>query len=125
MNQLRHKSVIASACLAAAILGGSAFRPSSVRAQGQGRDFAIRGDQFAFSPSRIDVQKDDLVKVTFTAGDMPHSFTIDGYRIAKRAGAGQTVVFEFRADQVGTFDYYCNLTQDDRCRQMKGKLVVK
>jgi cytochrome c oxidase subunit II len=125
MTHLPHKSVIATACLAAAVVGVSVFRTSAVRAQGQARDITIRGDQFSFSPQRIEVRKDDLVKVTFTAGDIPHSFTMDGYRIAKRAGAGQTVVFEFRADQSGSFPFYCNLTQDDRCRQMKGELVVK
>ena len=31
------------------------------------------------------------------AADIPHSFTIDEYRIAKRAGTGQTVTFEFRS----------------------------
>ena len=66
------------------------------------------------------------MKITFTASDIAHSFTIDNpYRIAKRAGSGQTVTFEFRADQAGTFAFYCNLTQDERCRQMKGELVVK
>ena len=91
-------------------------------AQGQAREFTINGNQFAFAPARIEVQKDDLVKITFTASDMAHSFIIDNpYRIAKRAGSGQTVTFEFRADQAGTFPFYCNLTQDDRCRQMKGE----
>jgi heme/copper-type cytochrome/quinol oxidase subunit 2 len=71
------------------------------------------------------VQKDDLVKITFNSVDMAHSFTVDSYRIAKRAGAGQSVVFEFRADQTGRFPFYCNLTQDDRCRQMRGELVVR
>jgi heme/copper-type cytochrome/quinol oxidase subunit 2 len=65
------------------------------------------------------------VKITFTAGDMAHSFTIDSYRIAKRAGAGQSVTFEFRADQPGEHTYYCNLTHDERCRDMKGTLVVR
>lgn len=125
MHQLLHKSVIASACVAAAFLGVSFSRAASVRAEGQARDVTITADQFRFSPARIEVQKDDLVKVTFSAGDIPHSFTVDNYRIAKRAGAGQTVVFEFRADQSGTFPFYCNLSQDDRCRQMKGELVVK
>jgi heme/copper-type cytochrome/quinol oxidase subunit 2 len=71
------------------------------------------------------VQKDDLVKITFTAADIAHSFTMDGYRISKRAGAKQSVVFEFRADQPGTFPFYCNLTQDSKCREMKGELVVR
>jgi heme/copper-type cytochrome/quinol oxidase subunit 2 len=93
--------------------------------QGQTREFTISGDKFAFSRPTIEVQKDDLVKITFRAVDMPHSFTVDDYRISKRAGAGQAITFEFRADQAGTFTYYCNLTQDERCRQMKGQLVVR
>jgi cytochrome c oxidase subunit 2 len=96
------------------------------RKQGpQPREVDIRGDQFAFSPARVEVQKDDLVKITFTAVDMPHSFTVDSYRIAKRAGAGRSVVFEFLADRAGEYDFYCNLAQDERCRNMKGKLVVR
>jgi heme/copper-type cytochrome/quinol oxidase subunit 2 len=95
------------------------------RAQSSNREVTIRGDQFAFSPTAIEVQKDDLVKITFTAVDMPHSFTMEGYRIAKRAAAGQTVTFEFRADRTGKFPFVCNLTQDDRCKQMHGELVVR
>ena len=91
----------------------------------QMREVSVRADQYAFSPARIDVQKDEIVKVTFTAVDMPHSFTIDGYRISKRAAAGQTVTFEFRADRSGPFPFYCNLTSDDRCKQMHGELTVK
>ena len=116
---------MALGCLAVALLALAALGPAPLGAQ-QPRTFTISGDRHAFSPARIEVQKDDLVKIAFTASDMAHSLVIDNpYRIAKRAGAGQTVVFEFRADQAGTFPFYCNLTQDDRCRQMKGELIVK
>ena len=124
MNQLRHKTIVLSACLAVVLLATSFVRTAPVRAQGT-REFTISANQFAFSPVRIEVQKDDLVKITFTAVDIAHSFTIDQYRIAKRAAAGQSVVFEFRADRVGTHRFYCNLTQDERCRKMEGELVVK
>jgi heme/copper-type cytochrome/quinol oxidase subunit 2 len=115
-------SVFAIACLG---LGTAVWARSAAREQGQVREFTVEGNQYAFSPSSIEVQKDDLVKITFTARDMPHSLTIDEYRIAKRAGAGQTVVFEFRADRSGPFTFYCNLTQDERCRNMKGQLRVR
>jgi len=108
-------------CAAAAFT----FFTGHPRAQSSNREVTIRGDQFAFSPTAIEVQKDDLVKITFTAVDMPHSFTMEGYRIAKRAAAGQTVTFEFRADRTGRFPFVCNLTQDDRCKQMHGELVVR
>ncbi|HXG53743.1 MAG TPA: cupredoxin domain-containing protein [Vicinamibacterales bacterium] len=110
--------------LACAVAAFSVCAPST-QAQGSAREITVRADQFAFSPGRIDLQKDDIVKVTFTAVDMPHSVTIDGYRISKRAAAGQTVTFEFRADKTGTFPFFCNLTQDDRCRQMHGEMIVR
>jgi heme/copper-type cytochrome/quinol oxidase subunit 2 len=89
------------------------------------REFTVHAKRFAFSPARIEVGQDDVVKVTFTADDIAHSFTIDEYRIAKRAEAGQTVTFEFRADRPGAHPIYCNLTNDDGCRRMHGELVVK
>jgi heme/copper-type cytochrome/quinol oxidase subunit 2 len=89
------------------------------------RDFTIVARKYAFTPVRVEVDQDDLVKVTLKSADIAHSFTIDGYRIAKRVGAGQTVTFEFRANQPGTFRIYCNLKQDDRCREMRGELVVR
>lgn len=110
------------ACLAFAAV---TFIGLSAREQGQIREFQVTGRDFSFSPARLEVQRDDVVKITFTAADMPHSFTSDHYRIAKRAGAGQAVTFEFRADQTGTFEFYCNLSHDERCRNMKGQLVVR
>ena len=132
MNQLRHKPIVASACVAVGLLAAaflaiapvSAGAPATRPADGA-REFTIDANQFAFSPVRIEVEKDDLVKITLNARDIAHSFTIDLYRIAKRAAAGQSVTFEFRADQVGTHRFYCNLTQDSRCRKMEGQLIVR
>lgn len=118
----KNVGVVAFACLG---LAAAIWIRASALEQGQVREFTVVGSQFAFSPSRLEVQKDDLVKVTFTARDMAHSFTVDEYRIAKRAGAGQSVVFEFRADRAGTVTFYCNLSQDERCRNMKGQLSVR
>jgi cytochrome c oxidase subunit II len=90
------------------------------------KEVHVTARKYGFSPSRIEVQENDLVKITFETADIPHSFTIDddNYRIAKRATAGHPVVFEFRADKAGTFPFYCNLTTDSGCKNMKGELVV-
>jgi heme/copper-type cytochrome/quinol oxidase subunit 2 len=122
---MTYKTVVASASVVAALIAlPFAIRPSA-RAQSATREFTVDGDHFAFSPTRLEVNKDDVVKITFTAKDIAHSFTIDNYRIAKRAAAGQTVTFEFRADQLGTHRFYCNLTTDERCKRMEGVLVVR
>src|SRR6476619_5276529 len=125
MISITHRTVLASLIAGGLVVAGISAWAVTPRAQGATREFTITGDQFSFKPIRIEVQKDDLVKITFMAKDIAHSFTIDQYRIAKRAGAGQSVVFEFRADQVGTHRFYCNLTIDDRCKRMEGELVVR
>ncbi len=81
--------------------------------------------KYSFSPAHIEVEQDDIVKITLRSEDIPHSFTIDDYRISKRAAPGQPVTFEFRADRAGTFRYYCELTSDPKCRDMRGELVVR
>ncbi|MBM3781243.1 MAG: hypothetical protein FJW29_06155 [Acidobacteria bacterium] len=89
------------------------------------RDFTMVARDHKFIPDRLEVAQDDLVRVTITAEDQPYSFAIDAYRIVKRIPAGGTTTFEFRADRVGTFQFYCALTADDACRAMTGTLTVK
>ena len=87
--------------------------------------FTVTARRYAFEPTQIEVNQDDLVKIELRTDDIAHSLTIDEYRIAKRVGAGQPVTFEFRADRAGTFPYYCNLQVEEGCRRMRGVLVVK
>ncbi len=88
------------------------------------REVSVTARRNGFSPARLEVHQNDLVKVTFTAEDAPHSFNIDAYRIAKRARPGHPAVFEFRADRAGTFSYYCNLSSTTGTHDMKGELIV-
>jgi cytochrome c oxidase subunit II len=94
-------------------------------AQEQGRqELTLTAKRYAFSQSRIEVAANDVVKITLIAEDIPHTFTLDEYRISKRAAPGRPVTFEFRADKPGTFRFYCNLTIEEGCRDMHGELVV-
>lgn len=105
--------------------GPHADRARAQERPGTIRQFGVSARKYAFQPAIVEVQQDDLVKVTFDALDIPHSFTVDEYRISKRAAPGQPVTFEFRADRPGRFPIYCNLKIDDGCRQMRGELLVR
>ncbi len=119
----RARQLLVFATLAASVL---TLVGTAAQEQGQVREFTVVGDRYAFAPGTISVNRNDLVKITFTARDMPHSFTVDGpYRISKRAGAGQSVTFEFRADQAGSWPIYCALSQDEKCKDMKGTFTVR
>jgi cytochrome c oxidase subunit II len=113
--------------LSFAVLAAALVLPSLAAAQDLApnrREFTIVARDYQFTPNRIEVAQDDLVTITLRSEDRPHSLAIDAYRIVKRAGGGQTVTFEFRADQPGQFEYYCNLTADPRCAEMRGVLIV-
>ena len=89
------------------------------------REFTIVAKDYQYSPTRIEVMQDDLVKLTLRSEGIAHSFTIDEYRIVKRVPAGGSTTFEFRADRAGTFPFYCNLTGETGHKMMHGELVVR
>lgn len=89
------------------------------------REFTIVAKDFRYTPARIEVTQDDLVKLTVRSEDIAHTFTIDEYRIVKRVAAGGSTTFEFRADRAGTFPFYCNLTGEAGHQMMHGELVVR
>ena len=89
------------------------------------REFTIVIKDHTFTPNQLDVTQDDLVKITLRSEDRPASFAIDAYRIVKRVAGNTAVTFEFRADQAGTFPFYCNLTTDPGCKDMTGTLNVR
>jgi nitrosocyanin len=130
-TQAAARAVLAGLALGAGalvVVSGGGSRPlARVRAQEQApvqRTVAVTARKFAFEPGRIEVNQNDLVRITLRSEDIRHSFTIDAYRIAKLVNGGQSVTFEFRADQAGAFPIYCNLRQDNGCRKMRGELVV-
>jgi heme/copper-type cytochrome/quinol oxidase subunit 2 len=89
------------------------------------REIALTARNYRFSPSRIEVAQDDLVKLTVQSEDNAYSVTIDEYRVSRRVPAGGSTTLEFRADRAGTFAFYSNMTNDTRHAQMRGELVVR
>jgi nitrous oxide reductase len=119
----------AGACLLA---GPAVFRlrahaaPAARQEQAPNRrEFSIRAADYRFSPDRLEVTQDDLVKLTVHSGDVAYSFAIDEYRLARRVPAGGSTTIEFRADRSGTFPFYSNMTNDGRHAEMRGQLVVR
>lgn len=88
------------------------------------RDVAVTAQDFRFSPDKIEVTQDDLVRITVTSRDVAYSITIDEYRLSRRVPAGGSTTLEFRADRTGTFTFYSNMS-DARHESARGALVVR
>jgi plastocyanin len=103
----------------------TAAEPSGQEQAPNRREFDLTATNYRFSPDRLEVKQDELIKLTVRSTDVAYSVTIDEYRVSKRVPAGGAVTFEFRADRAGTFPFYSNLTSDSRHQSMKGALIVK
>jgi len=119
---LRSAGSLLIVLLAASLAAG--VPPPSTGQDPAKHDITIKGRDYAYSPSHIEVGLGDIVKITLVAEDVACSFAIDAYRISKRATPGHPVTFEFRADRAGTFAFYCDLTSDEQCGKMRGEMVV-
>lgn len=127
----RHVSLVligAGVCLLA---GPAIFRlrahaaPAAQEQVPNRRDITIRATDYRFTPARVEVTQDDLVKLTIQSADVAYSFNIDEYRVARRVPAGGSTTIEFRADRPGTFRFYSSMTNDGRHASMHGELVVR
>ena len=127
---VRRRLAWACALVALAGVSSAAFVPQAKR------EFTVTAFKYGYRVSgsakaEIRVAKGDLVKITFEAEDAPHSFTIkdqpaNNYRIMRRAEPGKPATIDFRADQAGQFEFFCNLAADERCpRETVGRLIVE
>jgi cytochrome c oxidase subunit II len=117
---LKDKMLAVFLCFCASVYVFGAQEPQQNR-----REFTIVAKGHTFTPNKMEVSQDDLVKITLRSEDVPAGFAIDAYRIIKRVAGHTSITFEFRADQAGTFTFYCNLTTDAACKDMRGVLSVR
>jgi plastocyanin len=110
----------------AAILGSTIVfcGPSLPTQQTPHHEFAVAARRYAFEPATLEVHQGDLIRITLRTEDIPHSFVIDALRVARRVTPDHAVTLEMFADRAGVFPFYCNLTLEDGCRDMRGRLVV-
>ena len=81
---------------------------SAVVAQsGQLREFTVREYSYQLQPSTIQVNKGDVVSITFITTLAPHGYVLDGYDVKTgiiAPGGRETITFT--ADKSGTFYFH-------------------
>ncbi len=108
------------ACGLAAVLVPLPLRSAAPRA----RTFRVEAGQFAFSPSRIDVNPGDTVTIELVSKDVVHGLYVDAYGASVVADPGQTAAVTFVADRRGSFRFRCDVSCGALHPFMIGKLNV-
>lgn len=119
-------AIVGGGVAALALLLLAAMTPARGAGQeGPVKEFTVVAERFKFTPSRIEVNQGDTIRVTVKSADNTHGWQIkslDVDLLAKKGGKPETS--EFVADKAGTFTItcseYCGKGHDD----MKGTLVV-
>jgi plastocyanin len=89
------------------------------------KEFTITETEYAFSPTTMNVNVGDRVKITFiNSGSFDHDFIIDELDLnTGETEPGGTSTLEFIASKAGTYTYYCGI-KDHREEGMEGTLTV-
>ena len=89
------------------------------------RTFTVTATEFSFAPSTITVKKGDVVQITMVNVVGKHGMAIPAFQVNRQVEEGQSVTFEFTADKVGTFPFFCNVLCGSGHREMTGSLIVE
>lgn len=81
------------------------------------------GGANVISPEKLTAKEGDTVeiKITNTAPDKQHGFSIDEFEVKETIDQGKTTTVTFEADKAGTFRVYCQIHPTHK----PAELVVK
>ena len=108
----------------------------------QQRSLVIKARQYAFEPSRLEVNRGDRITIRLETADVTHGFYLEGYDIdakvrpdmaafwLRRPSQDQQEYEEveeisFVADRTGKFRYRCSITCGTMHPFMQGELIVR
>ena len=108
----------------ATVTGAVIGEPESQQESEAIKEFTMTAKRFEFTPSTIEVNKGDKVKITVTSIDVTHGFSLPGFNINERLEPNQPVIIEFIADKTGEFKFRCNIPCGSSHSNMAGTLIV-
>jgi heme/copper-type cytochrome/quinol oxidase subunit 2 len=89
------------------------------------REFALRADQYRYSPYALRVNVGDQVRLTLvSARDVAHGLYLDGYAVSVTSWDGQPATVTFVADRPGKFRFRCSEACGPLHPFMIGELIV-
>jgi plastocyanin len=107
MRSRRHAVVAAAALAAAGLLAGC----GGAKTDHLSADDGPVESGNAITPAKLAAHKgrEVQVKVTNTAKDKQHGFSIDAFGVKETIDQGKTTTVKFKADKAGTFRVYCQI----------------
>lgn len=104
---------------------GAPWMSSAATARAAERVFIVTASRYEFTPSILEVEEGDRVRIALRSDDVAHGFTIAGYGVdVALPASGEAVLIDFLADRPGAFPFACSVYCGAGHRDMQGRLVV-
>lgn len=91
---------------------------------GNVKEFKVEAFQFEFSPSTIEVNQGDVVRIIASSRDVPHGLAIPEFGVNMYLDGLKEQTVEFVADKKGTFPFSCSVSCGIGHGSMRGQLIV-
>jgi plastocyanin len=88
------------------------------------RRIEVTASSFAFDPDEITVEAGEDIAIVLSSDDTLHDFTVDDLDAHVAVDAGDTGEGGLRADEPGTYTFYCSVP-GHRDEGMEGTLIVE
>lgn len=88
------------------------------------REVEVAATSFRFDPEEIEADVGEDVTIVLTSDDILHDLTIDDLDVHVAADAGETTEGGVRADETGTYTFYCSVP-GHREAGMEGVLIIE
>jgi cytochrome c oxidase subunit II len=97
---------------------------TSTTTQNNVKEVTMTAKKWEFTPSMIEVNKGDTLKLTVTSIDVTHGLSLPAFGINENLVSGENVVIEFVADKTGTFPFTCSVFCGSGHGTMTGEIIV-
>jgi plastocyanin len=91
----------------------------------EAKELTVKLSNFKITPPIQRVDSGERIRINVVNVEGEHNLFIEGYNLkTERVNGSNTQVIEFRANQTGTFAFWCEV-RDHRSRGMEGQLIVQ
>jgi plastocyanin len=91
----------------------------------EAKELTVKLSNFKITPPIQRVDSGERIRINVVNVEGEHNLFIEGYNLkTESVNSSNTQVIEFRANQTGTFAFWCEV-RDHRSRGMEGQLIVQ
>lgn len=84
----------------------------------------MTAQRYRYSPDRVEIKQGETVTLELTSLDVPMGFNAPDFKVRANVLPQELARVQIKGDQVGEFDFYCDVYCGNGHATMRGKIIV-